>query len=310
MTFPIRPVDRRRAQQVEPLGSKRKFWFREGRQRLLFKAEDRGTGEDWAEVVACRLCQLLGLPHVDYELATEVDDQSPLRPGVVCHNMSPPPKSLILGNQLLLAFDPAYPHTQRFKVRQHTVEAVCEIVASIGPPEQEWMEGAPAGISSAMDVFVGYVLLDAWIANQDRHHENWGAIWTNAEFSPLALAPTFDHGAGLARNLQDGEREERLTTKDRNRSLPTFATRGRSAFYESPTAPKPLLLLDAFQRFAAHCPSAASIWMKRLRAVNTSAVSGILDEVPGERMSPISQRFTHQLLEINRQRLLDGERSE
>ena len=20
-------------------------------------------------------------------------------------------------------------------------------------------------------------MLDAWIANQDRHHENWGAIW-------------------------------------------------------------------------------------------------------------------------------------
>ncbi len=56
--FPIRRVDRSQAQAVEPLGSKPKFWFREGDRRLLFKAEDRGTGEDWAEVVACHLCGL------------------------------------------------------------------------------------------------------------------------------------------------------------------------------------------------------------------------------------------------------------
>lgn len=62
--FSIRRVDRIRAQAVEMLGSKPKFWFSDGDRRLLFKADDRGTGEDWAEVVACRLCELLGLPHV------------------------------------------------------------------------------------------------------------------------------------------------------------------------------------------------------------------------------------------------------
>jgi hypothetical protein len=176
MTFVVHRIDRRRAQQVEPLGSKPKFWFREGARRLLFKADDRGTGEDWAEVVACHLCRLLGLPHVEYELATEFDGQTPLRPGVICPNMSPPPKTLILGNQLLLALDPQYPHAQRFKVKQHTVDAVCEIVSVLSPPDSEWMAEVPPGITTALDLFVGYVLLDAWIANQDRHHENWGAI--------------------------------------------------------------------------------------------------------------------------------------
>jgi hypothetical protein len=57
-TFPIRPVDRNCAKAVETLGSKPKFWFQEGEKRLLFKAEDRGTGEDWAEVVSCHLCGL------------------------------------------------------------------------------------------------------------------------------------------------------------------------------------------------------------------------------------------------------------
>jgi hypothetical protein len=34
----------------------------------------------------------------------------------------------------------------------------------------------PEGIQKAVDVFVGYLLLDAWIGNGDRHHENWGIV--------------------------------------------------------------------------------------------------------------------------------------
>jgi hypothetical protein len=45
-SFSIHSIDRSRAQAVETLGSKPKFWFREGKRRLLFKADDRGTGED------------------------------------------------------------------------------------------------------------------------------------------------------------------------------------------------------------------------------------------------------------------------
>lgn len=307
--FPVRRVDRRRRLQVEPLGSKSKYWYREGEQRLLFKAEDRGTGEDWAEVVSCHLCRLLGLPHVEYELAMEYVGDQALRRGVVCANMSPPPKSLILGNQLLLAFDPQYPHAQRFKVKQHTVEAVYEILMSLGPPDSEWMSGVPPGIASAADVFVGYVLLDAWIANQDRHHENWGAIGTNTEGTPLALAPTFDHGAGLARNLLDAEREERLTTKDRNRSVSAFAARGRSAFFDATTAAKALPLRETFQRFAARNRPAAVVWIEQLRAVSRDDVSEILSAVPDDRMSGTCRRFTLELLEINRRRLLEWETS-
>jgi hypothetical protein len=258
-------------------------------------------------VIASALCRLLGLPHVEYELATEYDGQRDLRPGVVCSNMSPPPRSLVLGNQLLLSLDSAYPHAQRFKVRQHTVDTVFEIVSRLAPPPPEWMSEVPTAITTAPCVFVGYILLDAWIANQDRHHENWGAILTNAETNSLALAPTFDHGAGLARNLLDSEREERLTTKDRNYAISAFAAKGRSAFYDTPEASKALRLCDAFQRFAARNPRAADIWLERLRAVTPHDVSDILDEVPSERMSTVCRQFTFELLELNRQRLLDLE---
>jgi hypothetical protein len=300
--FPIRPVDRSRAQSVEPLGSKPKFWFRDGQRRLLFKAEDRGTGEDWAEVAACHLCGLLGLPHVEYELASEVDGEQFIRPGVVCENMARKPVVLVLGNQLLLAIDPQYPQSQRFRVRQHAVEAVNDIMAQLALPPREWMTAVPAGVESALDVFAGYVMLDAWIANQDRHHENWGALWDGQE---LRLAPTFDHGAALARNLLDAEREERLTTKDRNRTLAAFADRGRSAFYASPADPRPLKLREAFWTFARRVPVAARAWLDRLGAVNREAVWGILEKVPADRMTETCKRFTLELLRMNQQRLLE-----
>jgi hypothetical protein len=34
--FPIRPIDSSRSQDVEPLGSKPKFWLRDGKRLLLF----------------------------------------------------------------------------------------------------------------------------------------------------------------------------------------------------------------------------------------------------------------------------------
>jgi hypothetical protein len=300
--FPIRQVDRSRSQSVEPLGSKPKFWFSDGDRRLLFKAEDRGTGEDWAEVVSCHLCGLIGLPHVEYELAAEYDGEKYIRPGVVCENMARTPLVLVLGNQLLLADDPKYPLAQRFKVRQHSVDAVSAIMSILAPPAGQWMAAVPDGVKTALDVFAGYVMLDAWIANQDRHHENWGSIWDGAD---LRLVPTFDHGAALARNLLDEEREERRTTKDRNRTIAAFVAKGRSAFYGSPEDKRALDLCEAFRLFTLQAPTARRAWLDRLRVVNRDEIWRILERVPLSRMSDICKRFTLELLLTNQRRLLE-----
>jgi hypothetical protein len=144
--FNVVRVDSTKAEALEPLGTKRKFWFTDANgRRMLFKAEDRRTGEDWAERVACELCGLLGLPHVYYDLATESAGD---RPGVVCENCAPPPTSLVLGNELLLKHDPRYPAQEsKYKVPQHTVDAVAEVMASLKPPPPPWAEGAPGEIT-------------------------------------------------------------------------------------------------------------------------------------------------------------------
>src|SRR5262249_41486813 len=109
--YSIRRVDRESAAAQEYLGTKYKFWFRneidqkETLPRVLFKAEERGTGEDWAEKIACELCELLGIPHVKYELAELFEAGVYIQPGVVCETCAPRPIELILGNQLLLKSD-------------------------------------------------------------------------------------------------------------------------------------------------------------------------------------------------------------
>ncbi|HVA47719.1 MAG TPA: hypothetical protein VNH11_15220 [Pirellulales bacterium] len=179
----------------------------------------------------------------------------------------------VLGNQLLLARDAAYPTAQRFKVRQHSVDAVAEVVASLQPPAGQWVTGVPPAIGSALELFAGYVMLDAWIANQDRHHENWAALRDDE----MRLAPTYDHGAGLARNLTDEERRERLTTRDKNRIVAAFAERARSAFYATPTDSRPLGTLDAFKAFGRITPTGAAAWLDHLSKVNFDDVWAILE---------------------------------
>jgi hypothetical protein len=283
------------------LGTKPKFWYSDGGRRVLFKAEERGTGEDWAEKVACALCDEIGLPHVHYELAEEWDGDSYIRPGVICETCVPPGGTLALGNELLLALDPEYPaeHSAKYRVRAHTIQAVAEALEALEPPTEPWMAGVPSGIVTALDVFVGYVLLDAWIANQDRHHENWGAI-RQEEFW---LAPTFDHGASLARNLTDEERKDRLTTRDQNRSVSHFAGRARSAFFAQSTDAKPIGTVEAFSAFARGAPVAARLWLDKMVGVERSVIEGVLREVPNQRMSKITKDFTLRLLVLNQDRL-------
>ena len=55
------------------------------------------------------------------------------------------------------------------------------------------------GIESALEVFVGYVMLDAWISNQDRHHENWGALGRQRGPSCAYIRPRRGAGSELAR---------------------------------------------------------------------------------------------------------------
>ncbi|MEM7806646.1 MAG: hypothetical protein AAF561_00875 [Planctomycetota bacterium] len=303
-SYPIISVDRGTAVDLEQLGTKSKFWFRDEQgRRTLFKANRLGSGEDWAEKIACELASLLGLPHVHYEMAHERQDDVP---GVVCRSCVRKGQSLVHGNELLLAKDPDYPADgSKYHVSRHTISIVRAAVRALAPPTADWVANVPPGVDTAgsgAGVFVGYLMLDAWTANQDRHHENWAAI---RDGDTLSLAPSFDHGSCLARNLDDAEREQRLASKDRGYQVSAFARRAKSALYADETAKRPLSPEAAWRAFAAEEPDAAVAWLDVLGDLEDASVAEVVRRVPASNMTDTTRTFTLKLLQENQRRLLD-----
>lgn len=297
MTFPIIEVPSDASTQLEQLGTKAKFWYwsDDGRS-MLFKEGRPGTGENWSEKVCCEIARQLGLPHAEYELALWRDRKGVATPSLVSEG-----SRLIHGNELLAKVFDQYEATVRFRARQHTLRRVAAVLRN---PDIEvpidW--NRPPGIASAASVFVGYLLLDALVGNQDRHHENWGLIYSTE--SGLALAPTFDHASSLGRNETDEGRIERLSTSDKGRSMEHYVARARSGLYETHTSKKAMATLDAFVEGAKLDMNAGQYWLGQVVALQPHVFRKILDQVPDDWISSAARNFAFAMLDINRHRLV------
>lgn len=293
--FQIINVPDNAADLPEQVGTKLKFWFKnEDLIPCLFKEGRPNTGENWAEKVSCELCNLLNLPHAVYELATWKNKR-----GVVTPTFVPESGSLIHGNELLAKWVPGYPKRQFFKLRQYTLNAVLGIIKSktiYVPIGWQCCKGA----ESAMDIFIGYLMLDAWISNQDRHHENWALILTKD--ITKHLAPSYDHASSLGRNETDSNRKDRLTTKDMRRSIDQYVKKAASAFYSS--SARRLSTIDAFNEAAKKNIEAARFWLERLEEITSKDIIHIFHKLPKEEISEVAIEFAQKMLDLNQERLL------
>ncbi|WP_227986314.1 hypothetical protein [Salinivibrio sp. VYel1] len=292
---------------LEQLGTKEKFWFsfKGGNVQWLFKYSRENTGEHWSEKVAEELCKLLGIPHVKYEMA-----QMNERYGIVTPNAVPEQYRMIMGNEVLHKDSPStYPEpfgdTQQFvRVKQHTVSRVLGCLDGVNPPKSwEGNNNLNAG-----DVFCGYLLLDALISNQDRHHENW-AIVMNVDTQEKFLCETYDHAASLGRELLDQERHERLTTKDINRGVGKFVRRARSELFKLKTDKKPLFTNEAFFHAVDKRARTKDYWLGKLASINDDDIFDIFNRIPAEVISELAKEFSFKMVIENKKRLLEDERA-
>ncbi len=305
--FPIFEVPTGSAQTTEPLGTKYKFWYRDRDFGLtLFKEGRPGTGENWAERIACKLAELLQLPHASYEFATYEE-----RRGVLSRSLVDRNARIIHGNELLASLITDYVRRGNpYRNRNHTLRRVLAYlrggVDELGAPFG-WDECRSKGIRSALDFFIGYLMFDAWIANQDRHDENWGVLRTND--GKLYLAPSYDHGSSMARNEPDEQRMLRLETKDMPRHITSFVKSARSALFPSVSTanPPPLYTLEAFVQASSHSPLASTEWRERLAAIKPEVVRFVIESVPTDWMTEPARAFTAELLRLNRDRILSAE---
>ncbi|MCA1626270.1 MAG: HipA-like protein [Acidobacteria bacterium] len=293
------PADVQREQ--EQMGTKFKFWYLDKQHGYcLFKEGHPNTGEDWAERIAAELCELLEMPHAVYKLAVWQNRNGIITPNFIGNN-----DTLVPGNEVLFRRDASYPKHQK-KTKKHSIENIFNTFEPL--KVQLPIEPAPQNIATAQQVFLGYLMLDAWIGNTDRHHENWALIrrFENGVLSDR-LAPTHDHASSLGAILRDIERRERLTTKDRNRTIEAYVAKGRSAIFGNETDTKPLSLIEAFQAASRHNPDASKIWLEKLHGVTIGTLREIFERVPEERISETAKEFALRLLAVNRRRLLELE---
>lgn len=296
MTYPIVVVPDDTGDLIEQLGTKRKFWF--DNSRRLYKQGRPGTGEDWAEKVACEICGLLDLPHANYQLGVWRGE-----PGIVSESFLPKGWRLVHGNELLANYHPAYLDPKRYERRQHTVSAVLGITAGwidlrIEPPPG-FLLTPPLRI--AADVMVGYLMLDCLIGNQDRHDENWALMVKPSRPLQIALAPSYDHASSLGRNESDARRRSILSTKGR---LESYCARARSAFYIHPSNTKPASTLEAFAAAKRRRGAAVKFRLERLDGLATADIDTIFQEIPTNLISATAIEFASRVLEVNKARLL------
>lgn len=293
------------ANDLEQLGTKEKFWFYYPHDTVnlqLFKYSRPGTGEHWSEKCAAELCHLLNIPHASYDLAKCND-----RFGVVTHTVSPEGFRMVMGNEVLHSSTADYPQPlepgeKPVRVREHTVTRIlgCLDKESILPPPSVYdLNGL-----NAADVFCGYLLLDALISNQDRHHENWAILLKN-ETGEQFLCPTYDHAASLGREMLDDERNERLTTKDKNRQIPYFVRKARSELFKAKTDKKPLFTVEAFQHAVEGRIAARDHWLGKLSALTEESITDVFNQVPASCISDSARQFAILMVMENRRRLLE-----
>ena len=304
--FAIIEVPDDASQDIEQMGTKEKFWYYDKRLgRCLFKKSRENTGEDWAEKIAAELCKLLGLPHAHYELATWKNQN-----GIITPNFVPGKGRLTHGNEILHGIISDYPKNRRRKVSQHTLDVVLDTIRSkVVELPIDWT--SPEGIKNAVDTFIGYILLDAWIGNTDRHHENWAIITLESSSPPEEhplhrhLAPTFDHASSLGREIRDDKRNIKLETKDSGYSVQAYVNKSASAFYNKEDDRKPMTTFDLFYNAARREPEAAKIWLGHLAQLSWEEIEKLFKRIPNNRISETAVRFALEILQLNQSRLIE-----
>ncbi|MEE1650585.1 HipA domain-containing protein [Brachybacterium sp. J144] len=260
----------------------RRWLFKPSRRvaRLGKQGQDAGTitwFDAQSEFVACRVAKLIGVPVAEVDLANRADSF-----GCVSRNIASQEEDLQSGDVFLAGVaGPSYiPNAARTRNRTgHRLDTIGLVLDGIDPPNRS-MDG------DARTAFAGFLVLDAWIGNTDRHSENW-ALLVGPEGS--RLAPSFDHGSSLAAGRDDAF----LQRKD-----PREFARGAMAkkFDGGKTVPLVDLAKDALCRWGGP-------WISRLRDVDTAQVAVIVDSAPG--LSDHRRTFVLRMLEENRRRLID-----
>ncbi|SHO52271.1 HipA domain-containing protein [Desulfopila aestuarii] len=288
-------------ENLEQLGTKEKFWYQDRHlnQKTLFKIGRPGTGENWAEKATSELAKLLSIPCASYSFARWNG-----KSGVASGTFVPDGGTLIHGNELLAFVDNTYPtETNVLRIPEYKINNVFKLFEEHGKAIELPINYQPEPYTSKIgDMFLVYLMFDCWIANSDRHHQNWGYI-IDYKSNHYHLAPTYDHASGLGCRTSKDEIEGRLSSRDMRFTVQAFANKAKTPFYNATGAR--VKTLDAFLFFAKSLPNTAIHWLEKLESLSNISIEEIFNRIPPELISDQSIAFALKLLEENKKRLLE-----
>jgi hypothetical protein len=251
-------------------------------QIAIFKIDNEPSklSRVWIEKLGAELAIAMGLPTATYEMCqTEQDLQAILSPSYM--KLEAQERSGMMLMQEVLADDE----------RLYTIENVLavfdrlDIVLPSG-------HNAPSEISTAEDLFVGYLLHDYWIDNPDRHDRNWGIqvdLNGNKE-----LLPNYDYGRALV--------DFPLT----NNRFEIFAERlgqVRTCTFVNNSGNK-IRMDEMVQILVKVNPGATKYWIERIAQVGQERLNAIFDCFPANSASPARIEFAKVFVNYNSAALL------
>jgi hypothetical protein len=224
-----------------------------------------------------------------YELASGCFSDSPeIVEGVISLNCIPNNVDEIFTGEELLSRFVNYTGNNP---SQYTIENVLRSLdlANVKIPSN-W-EQPIARIDTGAELFVGYILLDTFANNSDRHDHNWSIMSVDDR---LELVPSYDHGLSLGSTDED---EDKLKLE-----LSDYVNRYSQSCFQEGYNKVPNLTV--FDRAAKLYPEAAQIWLERLKAITPEQISEIFDRIPEGRITPVAATFAKNLLAYNQTELL------
>jgi len=295
--YPVVDVATWRVAGIETDGQTEHMWLeRPDDQRLwLFKQvvvkEGRRQGEDWVEKIASVIAAAINVPRAQVELAHRHGAD-----GCIVRDIKPHQWQMFSGADLLTgllgpSFDP-----RAGDAAGHSLVTIGRVLRECGPPP-----GAAPAITSALDCFAGYLVLDALIANRDRHPRNWAVLQAPAGGQARdELCPSFDHASGLGFGMTDRERSRWL----KEGGIEAWVRRGTAKTFEHGPKPWPSLIDLAVQALGQSSQSAREYWREQVTGLTADVVRSAVNNAPT--LSEVTRRFTAEVVTVNRRRLMEA----
>ena len=289
----------------EDMGTKEKFWYRNPTTASdwLFKfPESDDTGQHWAEKIAAELAALLEISHAKVELAeyqgsrihrAEADRAKHAgNQGSATELFTGDDQVLVHGNEMLLPIVEGHNTLAKSVHATHTLSNIWGAI--------DYVFAEPGNRRTAKLCFAEYLVLDALIGNTDRHYENWGVLRTDTgDNSTVSLAPSFDHGSSLGRELLD-ERRNRLLMEDR---VGKYVEKGHGAIYWSEKGRRGPSPLELVRRGTCKHPDFFRPALMQLENLDEENLRGLVNRVPEDWMTPSAQEFAIELLRYSLEQL-------